>query len=312
MLIFAFIGKMEYTKYQSPCCSIILQVKGVKLTCAYQYEMVENHFHYYYEIYYVKHGTCRFFISDSLYDLHSGDFLIIPPKEVHFNRYLSQCTRANIYFRKTDLTDNGKWFVPEIDPFVSKVSFLHVPGSYRAIWEDLIDEMTREDREDRLNDPLTPELLKLNLRRLFLYAVRFAVPHAQNAGITTESDAGILGAVQYITAHYNEPITLDFLAGRAGLSPSYFSRRFRMVTGTRMKEYLIYVRLGHAETELLSTAHTITEVAMNNGFSDSNYFKDAFRKMFGQSPRAYRASRTDKQDTAESLKEGTIQPDRDS
>ena len=85
-----------------------------------------------------------------------------------------------------------------------------------------------------------------------------------------------------------------------------------MVTGTRMKEYLIYVRLGHAETELLSTAHTITEVAMNNGFSDSNYFKDAFRKMFGQSPRAYRASRTDKQDTAESLKEGTIQPDRDS
>ena len=273
-----------------------------------EYEMVENHFHYYYEIYYVKHGTCRFFISDSLYDLHSGDFLIIPPKEVHFNRYLSQCTRANIYFRKTDLTDNGKWFVPEIDPFVSKVSFLHVPGSYRAIWENLIDEMTREDR---LNDPLTPELLKLNLRRLFLYAVRFAVPHAQNAGITTESDAGILGAVQYITAHYNEPITLDFLAGRAGLSPSYFSRRFRMVTGTRMKEYLIYVRLGHAETELLSTAHTITEVAMNNGFSDSNYFKDAFRKMFGQSPRAYRASRTDKQDTAESLKEGTIQPDRE-
>ena len=267
------------------------------------YEMVENHFHYYYEIYYVKHGTCRFFISNSLYDLHSGDFLIIPPKEVHFNRYLSQCTRINIYFRRKDLTDNGKWFVPEIGNLVSNVSFLHVPGSYRALWEELLTQMCREDR---LNDSLTPHLLTLDLRRLFLYAIRYCVPHAQSAGIATESDAGILSAVQYITAHYSEPITLDFLADRAGLSPSYFSRRFRMVTGTRMKEYLIYVRLGHAETELLSTSHTITEVAMNNGFSDSNYFKDAFRKMFGQSPRAYRSSRSEQQDTAESLKEGNI------
>lgn len=269
------------------------------------YQMVENHFHYYYEIYYVKHGVCRFFISNALYDLHSGDFLIIPPKEVHFNRYLSQCTRTNIYFRKSDLTDNGEWFLPAVGELASKVSFLHVPGSYRTLWEELLDQMSREDR---LSDELTPHLLKLDLRRLFLYALRCCVPHAQSAGIATESDAGILSAVQYITAHYNEPITLDFLADRAGLSPSYFSRRFRMVTGTRMKEYLIYVRLSHAETELLSTSHTITEIAMNNGFSDSNYFKDAFRKMYGQSPRAYRSHRADQQDTAESIKAGTLRP----
>jgi AraC-like DNA-binding protein len=40
--------------------------------------------------------------------------------------------------------------------------------------------------------------------------------------------------------------------------------------------------------ELLNTDHTVTEVAMNSGFSDSNYFKDAFKKMYGVSPRAYR------------------------
>lgn len=267
------------------------------------YQMVENHFHYYYELYYVKHGSCRFFIDNALYDLHAGDFLIIPPREVHFNRYTTQCTRTNIYFRKKDLADGGSWFHPAVGELVSRVSFLHIPGSYRSFFEDLLAQM---DLEDRVNDSVTAQMLTLDLRRLFLCIVRCAVPHANSSGIATDSDAGILGAVQYINAHYSEPITLDFLAGQAGLSPSYFSRRFRMVTGLRMKEFLICIRLSHAETELLSTSHTITEVAMNNGFSDSNYFKDAFRKMYGQSPRAYRISRSELQDTAESLKEATF------
>ena len=58
-----------------------------------------------------------------------------------------------------------------------------------------------------------------------------------------------------------------------------------------MKEYLSYVRLEHASQELRSTDHSVTEVAINCGFSDSNYFKDAFKKMYGISPRAYRAER---------------------
>ena len=44
-----------------------------------------------------------------------------------------------------------------------------------------------------------------------------------------------------------------------------------------------------AALELLSTQDSITEIALRNGFSDSNYFKDAFKKMYGVSPRAYRS-----------------------
>ena len=58
-----------------------------------------------------------------------------------------------------------------------------------------------------------------------------------------------------------------------------------------MKEYLTYVRLKHAEAELLSTSHSIAQIAENTGFSDSNYFKDVFKNKFGLSPRAYRKTR---------------------
>ena len=56
----------------------------------------------------------------------------------------------------------------------------------------------------------------------------------------------------------------------------------------RVHEYLSLLRLENAAMELLSTQDRITEIALRNGFSDSNYFKDAFRKMYGVSPREYR------------------------
>ena len=57
----------------------------------------------------------------------------------------------------------------------------------------------------------------------------------------------------------------------------------------RVHEYLVLLRLKSAALELLSTQDSITEIALRNGFSDSNYFKDAFKKMYGVSPRAYRS-----------------------
>ena len=94
--------------------------------------------------------------------------------------------------------------------------------------------------------------------------------------------------MRYIDEYYNQPVTLNMLAEMSGFSPSYFSKKFRATTGTGMKEYLTYVRLTHAIEELTSTNHSIMEIAMNSGFNDSNYFKDAFKKMYSMSPREYR------------------------
>lgn len=44
------------------------------------------------------------------------------------------------------------------------------------------------------------------------------------------------------------------------------------------KEYLNYVRLKHAQTALLTTDSSITDIALEYGFNDSNYFKDLFKK----------------------------------
>ena len=58
----------------------------------------------------------------------------------------------------------------------------------------------------------------------------------------------------------------------ASLSPTYFSKKFKLITGMGFKEYLNYVRLKHAQTALLTTDSSITDIALEYGFNDSNYF----------------------------------------
>ena len=55
-------------------------------------------------------------------------------------------------------------------------------------------------------------------------------------------------------------------------------------------EYLSFLRLQQAAVDLAETSDSITDVAIRCGFSDSNYFKDCFKRRYGVSPRAYRKS----------------------
>ncbi|MDD6380689.1 MAG: AraC family transcriptional regulator [Lachnospiraceae bacterium] len=255
------------------------------------YNMAENHFHHYYECFYVRQGSCRFFVNDSLCDLEARDMLIIPPGTVHFNKYLTNSVRINIYFKDEDLHRNGEPYFPELDNRLLRLVKIHVPSAYKEITEQSIDNMLAEEKMDDENTPVMMELL---LKQFLLNLSRYGIFHydqmTEPAG-TSDSDKDILKAAKYISENYNEHITLSSLAQMVGLTPSYFSRKFTQVTGTGMKEYLSYMRLDAAANQLRSTTHNITEIAMDCGFSDSNYFKDAFKKMYGVSPRTYRNER---------------------
>ncbi len=253
------------------------------------YKMVDNHFHYYYEIYYVRSGKIRFYVDNSLYTLKSGDIMIIPPHMIHFVTYLSNCVRVNIYFKIEDLVNNEPPFMPNFQEKFLKLTTIHIPRAYRDNMNTIIDTMLHEDTID---DTSTKMMLSLLLKQFLLSCNRYCVFNITPDGYN--EDEYILKAVQYINENFHSNITLTSMAEMAGLSPSYFSKKFKATTGSGMKEYLTYVRLNHASMELISTDHSITNVALNCGFSDSNYFKDSFKKTYGMSPRAYRNSKSTK------------------
>lgn len=252
-------------------------------------KMPENHFHYYYEFYYVRRGGVRFFIDSTSYDLHSGDYLVIPPKQTHFNNYLAQTTRINLYFREQDLMCGSEAISQEFLDAVRSGPFkVHIPRAYRGTFDHLVDRLISEDK---IEDARTEKMMRLLFQELVLYSERCGTSDFADASLQySESEDAVLQAARFLSENYSQQITLTALAEQYNLSSSYFSRKFHQITGIGMKEYLSRIRLEHAARQLLSTTHSITEIALDCGFSDSNYFKDAFRKMYGISPRAYRSS----------------------
>jgi transcriptional regulator GlxA family with amidase domain len=77
------------------------------------------------------------------------------------------------------------------------------------------------------------------------------------------------------------------LAQRLGVSERHLDRCFHQEMGLPPMTYLNRYRVKRAKELLETSNHSVTEVALAVGFSDSNYFGRVFRQEVGVSPGAY-------------------------
>ena len=251
--------------------------------------MQGHHCHPYYELAYIEHGSCRFFIEDTMFDLHDGDFLLIPPHVFHFTRYLfGSCLRCGIYFRAGDLESELISHFPDGADFLSQVRIFQVPTDARREIGRIIMRMAEEDRGF---DERSPLMLRLQLQELLLLCSRVCLLLTETPASIHTTDRQVLLAARYINEHFRQQISAADIAAAAGFSPNYLSRKFREAAGIGVHDYLVFIRLRSAAFELISTNDSVTDIALRNGFSDSNYFKDVFKKKYGMTPREYRKTR---------------------
>jgi len=93
----------------------------------------------------------------------------------------------------------------------------------------------------------------------------------------------------YMDQHYNEDLSLETVASVAGFSKYHFSRLFKQCSGYNFYDYLCVLRIRAAETLLMSPDLSITEVALQSGFSSLSTFNRTFKKKKGCTPSEYRA-----------------------
>jgi xylan 1,4-beta-xylosidase len=113
-------------------------------------------------------------------------------------------------------------------------------------------------------------------------------PPGGDGGAAGESGRERLrGALRYLCRHFREPLSLGDLASRCGLSAPYLSRSFRRHLGISFTEYLTELRLMHA-TALLRGGGSVTDIALESGFSGAGALIEAFRRYRGTTPGKYR------------------------
>ncbi|MBI3747374.1 MAG: helix-turn-helix transcriptional regulator [Chloroflexi bacterium] len=105
----------------------------------------------------------------------------------------------------------------------------------------------------------------------------------------THPDRHLLRARDLADARYSEPLDVADLAGAAGLSRSRFSAEFRRAFGESPHVYLLTRRLERAAALLRTTDYTVADICMAVGLSSVGSFTTSFRRMYGQTPTAYRA-----------------------
>ena len=105
--------------------------------------------------------------------------------------------------------------------------------------------------------------------------------------LNTRKMPRLKAAVDYMEAHFSQPIKIGELADLVSLSDAHFRAQFHQVFGTSPAEYLQFLRMNRAKDLINSQAHTISEIATLVGYSDVFYFSRVFKKYTGVSPTQY-------------------------
>ena len=237
------------------------------------------HSHHYhddrFEIYYMVSGKCRYFINDKSYEISPGDVVLIPEGVIHKTDY-----NGEEHIRI--LIECSAHFIPEdMRQDIENIGYL-----YRnlTVSRDIHNRLKAIEEDCKISDEYTHEILKANMRLLFVVMLR----NKNSVGGSTEKNTMVENVVAYIKEHYHTDITLGAVAKANFVSAEHLCRTFKKHTGFGFNEFLTLVRLQQAENLLKRReGRSISEIAYSCGFNDSNYFSDKFRRVYGTSPLRY-------------------------
>ena len=99
----------------------------------------------------------------------------------------------------------------------------------------------------------------------------------------------ITRARSYIRDHSDDELSLAAVAQIVNMSATYFSEKFKEMTGINFVDYVARTRVEKARNLLLNPSRRVSEVAFEVGFQSLSQFNRTFRKVVGESPRDYRA-----------------------
>ncbi len=254
----------------------------------------ELHRHDFTELVLIFSGSGRHVTDTGAHPLEAGDAFVVTGNTAHGYERTDEMTLVNILFRRRALrlptADLGN--IPgyhalfTVEPRLRRArgfnSRLHLDDDELGEAARLVATMESELHQQR---PGYRFMASSHLMTLIGFLSRC---YARATRVESRPLLRLGEALSYMEHHHAEPITVAQLARVAGMSRSSLMRAFAEVMGRAPIEHLLRLRISRACELLAADDLRVTDVALQCGFNDSNYFSRAFHKRKGMSPREYR------------------------
>lgn len=237
------------------------------------------------ELLFVRNGASRYVIENQVYPIKKGDMVITNCGVLH-DDLLDKHDNVAYYSLGIDhlqipgLPENYL-VAPDVKPVIPTGEQYNVFNSlFRSIYELLVS-----------NDVGVEE----TCHHLMMSVLSLVLKLARSTDVSQEQQEQsslTLDIRQYLDENYMNDLSLQSISEVFHISTYYLAHVFKDETGYSPMNYIIRRRIGEAQTLLISTKATITEIAGRVGFSNPNNFNIQFQKQVGLSPRQYRKTYT--------------------
>lgn len=256
-----------------------------------------DHWHYHpeTELTLVQGGSGTRFVADHIELFEPGDLVLIGSNVPHYWHVRGESSGLAIQWHFP--FQHGIWAFSEAAPLhalaESASRGLHLGGNTAASVRQLMEQM--------------PTLAGLSRLAAFLMVVALLADapaddirplSARSFSLsgTDEQQEAVRRAVSYIIAHFREQVRLPELLKLTGMSRATFARQFHSHAGRPFSTFLNQVRLQAVCRALRDTTDPVTNIALENGFSQLSFFNRLFRREFGVNPSTYRTQKAEHRD----------------
>ena len=254
-----------------------------------------KHTHDFEDIVVIASGSAKQYVNNEEYTVSAGDVFVVKGDALHYYKDADNMMIYNVGYKP--------WILKDFSPMLLKSSGYHslfiFEPAYRR--KNHFSEKLHLDAEalaslvemlEKLKAELLIENNELLVTGLFMQITGYLCRHFETA--KNSHGDGILGKkiIDYIEEHLQETITLSDLADFSGMSKNGIIAMFLRLYGITPIKYINNIRLNKAKDLLKNSDKSVTEIAYECGFGDSNYFSRAFKAYRGMTPREYRLEKS--------------------